>query len=137
MAGMLDKKQIDIVCGVVLDLDTILVQLNRMAPLDSLSLIEKQKRFSFMEACLTLKLYSLGYEVTNGEGANLQNIGHMKGSLHYLKLAKDNNVFFEGKYQTSAKHYTAAGVWWESMGGAWGGRFNDANHFSISHGGKK
>lgn len=29
------------------------------------------------------------------------------------------------------------GEYWESIGGAWGGRFNDGNHYSLGHGGRK
>ena len=33
--------------------------------------------------------------------------------------------------------YVALGEYWESLGGSWGGRFKDANHFSIEHDGYK
>jgi hypothetical protein len=28
-------------------------------------------------------------------------------------------------------------VFWESIGGSWGGRFNDGNHYSLEHRGMK
>ena len=29
------------------------------------------------------------------------------------------------------------GEYWESIGGSWGGRFNDGNHYSLEHNGVK
>jgi len=29
------------------------------------------------------------------------------------------------------------GEYWEGMGGSWGGRFSDGNHFSLTHNGVK
>jgi hypothetical protein len=29
------------------------------------------------------------------------------------------------------------GLKWESMGGSWGGRFNDGNHYSLEHEGRR
>ena len=29
------------------------------------------------------------------------------------------------------------GEFWESLGGSWGGQFNDGNHYSIEHGRRK
>jgi hypothetical protein len=57
--------------------------------------------------------------------------------LHKSRLAIDLNVFRDGKYLTTGEQYTDLGEFWESIGGAWGGRFNDGNHFSFEHNGYK
>jgi len=65
---------------------------------------------------------------------------HMNGSLHYQRLAIDLNLFVDGKYIRSGRHpaYVQLGTYWESLHPLcrWGGRFNDANHFSLTHAGK-
>lgn len=88
-----------------------------------------------------------GYEFTFGEGFRTpeqaalnaaRGIG-IKNSLHTLRLAQDLNLFVAGEYITDGGHpaYTVLGEYWESIGGAWGGRFRDANHFSLAHEGRK
>jgi hypothetical protein len=37
----------------------------------------------------------------------------------------------------STEAHTPLGEQWEKMGGTWGGRFNDGNHYSLEHEGKK
>lgn len=54
-----------------------------------------------------------------------------KNSLHKLRLAVDFNLFREGKYLTTTEDYKILGEFWESIGGSWGGRFDDGNHFSL------
>lgn len=66
---------------------------------------------------------------------------HMAGSLHYLGLAQDWNLFVGGEYKKSdCPEWQAAGAKWESLHSLarWGGRFEtvDLNHFSIAHDGK-
>ena len=65
---------------------------------------------------------------------------HMEGSLHYRRLAIDLNLFVGGRYIRSGNNpaYLKLGVYWEKLHPLcrWGGRFADANHFSIGHGGK-
>ena len=65
---------------------------------------------------------------------------HMKGSLHYRRLAIDLNLFVNGRYIRSGNNpaYLKLGAYWEKLNPLckWGGRFGDANHFSIGHGGK-
>jgi hypothetical protein len=95
-------------------------------PISSMSLREVQSRFAFMTALLLIKAKSIGLEFTFGESYDDDNIGHMKGSLHYIRLAQDLNLFKDGKFLS-----------WESIGGSWGGRFNDGNHYSLAYGGKK
>ena len=88
-----------------------------------------------MVALLILFAYELGYELTIGDVWARE--GHMKGSLHYDKLAIDLNLFKEGRYLSSTEAHRPLGEFWESIGGSWGGHFDDGNHYSLSHGGRK
>lgn len=58
-------------------------------------------------------------------------------SLHPDKLAIDLNLFKDGHYLSSTEAHRPLGEWWESIGGTWGGRFNDGNHYSLEHRGVK
>ena len=64
----------------------------------------------------------------------------MESSLHYIRLAIDLNLFVNGRYITSGDNpaYKELGVYWERLHELcrWGGRFDDANHFSITHDGR-
>jgi hypothetical protein len=64
---------------------------------------------------------------------------HMLNSLHYRGLANDLALYISGVYQTKTETYEPLGEYWESLDPecAWGGRFNDGNHFSLIYGGKK
>ncbi len=98
-------------------------------------LLQAQWKFSGMLGRLLCWANARGYKVTMGDVFARK--GHMKGSLHYLKLAADLNLFREGKYLTSTKAHLPLGVFWEGLGGSWGGRFGDGNHYSLSYRGKK
>lgn len=98
-----------------------------------------------MVAHLILKAEEMGYEVTFGEAwrseeearrlaANRQGI---KRSLHCDRLAVDLNLFIDGVWFRETRHHLQLGEWWESVGGAWGGRFGDGNHYSLAHEGRK
>lgn len=86
-----------------------------------------------------------GYQVTLGECYRPDFVAEIyakqgkgiKNSLHTLRLAIDLNLFKDGKFLTSVEDYKEAGEHWESMAGAWGGRFTppDANHFSLAYNG--
>lgn len=106
-------------------------------PISAMSLRQVQSRFAFMVALLLIKAKSLGYEFTFGESYDDDNTGHMKGSLHYIRLAQDLNLFKDGKFLDINEDHKPLGEWWESIGGAWGGRFSDGNHYSLAYGGKK
>ena len=86
--------------------------------------------------------YAHGYKLTLGEGYDDDGTGHMKGSLHYSRLAQDFNLFKDGEYITDTETWRPLGEYWESLSGVdheccWGGRFGDGNHISIAYGGKK
>lgn len=95
----------------------------------------KQFKFSRMVVMLINYAHFLGYEITFGD-AYAQS-GHMDDSLHYIRLAIDLNLFKNEKYLTSTKAHKPLGEFWESIGGSWGGRFGDGNHYSLEHNGKK
>ena len=111
-----------------------------------MSLRKQQAKFSLMMARLTIYAYSLGYEISEGEGTitviycphcKKKVSKHRGGSLHHDKLAKDLDLFKDGKYLTKTKDHRPLGIYWEQMGGTWGGRFKDGNHYSLSYGGRK
>lgn len=102
-------------------------------------LIEQQLFFR-----MTIKLHQWlidnGYEATYGEvlRSKLQaqdNAEHKTGisnSLHCLKLAEDLAIFKDGKMLSTFEEYEPIGIFWETIGGSWGGRFKnqDCDHFS-------
>lgn len=107
---------------------------------------DKQRKFTRMVADLIVFAYSRGYELTFGDafrdprvhgGLGDKRSYSSANSLHKQRLAVDFNLFKDGEYLTRTEDYTELGEYWESIGGAWGGRFNDGNHFSIEHGGRK
>lgn len=90
--------------------------------------------------------YANGYELTVGDGYRDPRLHGALGvkigygaanSCHKIRLAIDLNLFRDGKYLTATEDYRVLGEFWESIGGTWGGRFSDGNHFSIEHDGRK
>ena len=96
--------------------------------------------------------YQEGYELTLGEayvesprktrhGQVVDDGVHMPSSLHYTRLAIDLNLFVNGEFIKRGDHmaWIKLGAYWEALDPAcfWGGRFNDANHFSVTFGGRK
>ena len=79
--------------------------------------------------------YNMGYELTFGDA--YAKTGHMENSLHYKRLAVDFNLFKDGRYLTRTEDHAPLGEYWEAIGGTWGGRFNDGNHYSLEHNGVK
>ncbi|MEO2054695.1 MAG: M15 family metallopeptidase [Nitrospira sp.] len=103
-----------------------------------MTLRQKQSKFTYMTALLVLHAYHLGYELTEGDSYRDPRVGYgHKDSLHRKRLAKDYNLFRDGRYLKSTKAWLPIGEYWESIGGTWGGRFDDGNHFSLAHGGMK
>jgi len=101
-----------------------------------MKLSEKQQRFSRMLGLLLHYVETLpGYGVTMGEAYRPNPT--FKKSLHKKRLATDLNLFIDGVYQTSTEAHEPLGIFWESIGGSWGGRFKkkDGNHYSLGHGG--
>jgi len=107
----------------------------RTTPGGKVSLTALQAKFVRMVALLIIKADELGYEFTFGDA--YARSGHMDKSLHYSRLAIDLNLFKDGIYKYETSEYKELGEYWESIGGAWGGRFGDGNHFSLAYGGRK
>ena len=107
-----------------------------------MTLKEKQVRFSQLLGVLLVWVYSHpGWELTLGEGQVDSKTGHMVGSLHYIRLAQDLNLFVGGQYITGQHPvWDAIGAFWVSLDPLcrWGGNFasRDYNHISLEHGGK-
>lgn len=103
-----------------------------------MSLVNKQSEFAQMVALLLLHANQLGYQVTLGDAYRDDRVpyGH-KNSLHRKRLAIDLNLFKNGRYLSSTEDHTPLGEYWESIGGSWGGRFKDGNHYSLEHKGVK
>lgn len=115
-----------------------------MAP----ELLRHQWRFSSLLGQLLCYAGAHGIHVTGGHWwrspleavryANLQ-LG-IKRSLHCDRLAVDLNIFSDaGDYLTDLESYRELGEYWESLGGAWGGKFKrcDPGHFSLEWQGRK
>lgn len=118
-----------------------------------MSLRKKQSKFAVMAAQLILKAEELGFEVTLGDAyrdprafggfgkamhtADGKRVYGRTKSLHKRRLAIDLNLFKNGKYLTTTEDHRPLGEWWEAQGGSWGGRFNDANHYSLEHNGMR
>lgn len=95
-----------------------------------------------MVAQLIQWAYANGWELTEGEAyrtpeqaaLNAKSGKGISNSLHPKRLAIDLNLFKDGVYLTDSAAYEPLGVFWESIGGSWGGRFTrpDGNHFSLA-----
>ena len=97
-------------------------------------LIKKQNYFAYALGELLEFAKYRGYLLTFPK----EHINHMEGSLHFEGLAKDINLYTKDfVYLTDTEDYRELGEFWELLGGAWGGRFNDGCHFSFEHNGKK
>lgn len=110
-----------------------------------MTLSEKQALFTVMIAKLIFWADEHGYRLTFGEAyrtpeqakLNAQSGKGIASSLHTQRLAVDFNLFINGVYQTTTDAHRPLGEYWESIGGTWGGRFNDGNHYSLEHNGVK
>lgn len=111
-----------------------------------MTLGQKQRKFTLMIAKLIEFAYENGYELTFGDAyrdprvhgdVGVKKSYSSANSLHKQRLAVDFNLFKDGKFLTSTEDHLPLGEFWESMGGSWGGRFNDGNHYSLEHGGRK
>lgn len=94
-----------------------------------MKLSEKQQEFTRMVGLLIAFATQKGYGLTFGDA--YASSGHKKGSFHYSRLAVDLNLFKGGHYMNATKDHQELGEFWESIGGTWGGRFNDGNHYSL------
>lgn len=106
---------------------------------------QQQKEFAKRVAFLILKAYELGYELTLGDAYRDPRVFGLKGekkgygssnSEHKVRLAIDLNLFKDGVYLTTTEDHRELGEWWESVGGVWGGRFDDGNHYESAKDGE-
>ena len=110
-----------------------------------MTLGDRQRKFTRMVALLIQYAYERGYELTFGEAwrtpeqaqRNAEAGTGIANSLHCDRLAVDFNLFKDGEYLTQTEDHRELGEFWESIGGAWGGRFNDGNHYSLAYRGRK
>lgn len=105
-----------------------------------MTLLQAQFKFSRMVMKLLFKAHASGYEVTLGDayrdprvfGKVGERIGYGESrSAHKQRLAIDLNLFKDGVFLQTTEAHKELGVWWESQGGSWGGRFNDGNHYAL------
>lgn len=107
-------------------------------------LLERQFLFAQMLPYLLMMVEELGYKYTLGDAYRDPRCGYgLSNSLHRSRLAIDINLFKineetgEVEYITTQEGHSELGEWWESVGGTWGGRFNDPNHYSLEFDGVK
>ena len=109
---------------------------------------DKQKLFARLLPRLIDKAYELGYEVTLGDAfRDPRSHGKLgdriaygaRFSCHKMRLAIDLNLFKDGEYLTSSDDHRILGEWWEQQHEfcCAGFRFNDGNHYSMTHEGSK
>lgn len=110
-----------------------------------MKLSERQQLFSFNLAKLVIWAYQHGYALTEGESYRPRELAELyakKGigiakSQHESRLAKDFNLFKDGKYLTDTEAHRPLGMYWESLDPLyrWGGNFKrikDGNHYEDS-----
>ena len=111
-----------------------------------MTLGQKQRKFTRMIAQMIEYAYANGYELTFGDAfrdprlhgdVGVKKSYSSANSLHKSRLAVDFNLFKGGQYLTTTEAHRPLGEYWESIGGTWGGRFNDGNHYSLEHQGRK
>jgi hypothetical protein len=115
-----------------------------MAGAEAVTLGQKQRLFMRLLPRLIDHAHSLGFELSggdlyrdprvHGEIGIRKGYGHPK-SAHKYRLAIDLNLFFNGQFLTDSEAHRPMGEWWEQQHPLcrWGGRFNDGNHYAITH----
>lgn len=105
------------------------------------SINQQQWQFADLVSDLIEHARFLGFRVALGEAWRhpameawyfVRGLG-VKNSFHGKRLAIDLLLFRDGVYLTKSEDYRPLGLYWESRGGTWGGRFKrpDGNHFSL------
>jgi hypothetical protein len=93
-------------------------------------LLKRQQQFAVMVGRLLNKAHELNFAVTLGDAYRDPRCPYgSENSKHKIRLAIDLNLFLDGNYLDDTSHHQQLGEWWESVGGIWGGRFNDGNHY--------
>lgn len=92
-------------------------------------LLKAQWAFTWRVGLLISYAYARGYRLTFGDAWAKD--GHKQGSFHYKRLAIDLNLFNRaGEYLQRTEDHKPLGLFWEKLGGTWGGRWGDGNHYS-------
>ena len=120
-----------------------------------MTLGEKQRLFAELVGQLITWIYNheRQYAVTFGDAyRDPRAFGQLgesvmygrKYSNHKIRLAIDLNLFIRDEsgrwvYQTSTEAHRPIGEYWESLSPlcSWGGHFDDGNHYSIEHEGRR
>ena len=101
---------------------------------------EKQELFAILIAQHVVWLYEQGYKVRLGHAMRCREcpVGRVN-SLHKDKLAADLNLFKDGKFLTTTEDHRVSGEMWESRHElcSSGIHFNDGNHYSLKHQGRR
>ena len=115
-----------------------------------MKLSQKQQEFTKSIGSLIEYATENGYGLTFGDAFRdprvFGSFGTKKSysaasSCHKIRLAVDFNLFVNGEFIQEGSHpaWLELGAFWEKESplATWGGRFNDANHFSFGHWGSK
>ena len=95
---------------------------------------DKRELFTRNINLLLTRMYQKGYRPR----FDIEHCEHMENSLHYKGLAKDILLFDKNNvYLPKTEDHKEFGEYWESLGGSWGGRFSDGNHYSIEFQGRR
>jgi hypothetical protein len=100
----------------------------------------EQERFALLLSQLISWAFQNGYTVTLGDAFRDPRVfgplGTSRGygsplSLHKQRLACDLNLFRDGVFLDSTESHAPLGAHWTDLGGTWGGRWNDGNHYQL------
>jgi hypothetical protein len=100
-----------------------------------------QEQFARLLAQLITWAFAHGYTVTLGDAYRDPRVfgplGAARGygspsSMHKLRLACDLNLFRDGIFLEATEDHRPLGAAWEALGGTWGGRWNDGNHYQLT-----
>lgn len=95
-----------------------------------MSLQPIQSAFALAVAHLIFKALELGYQVTFGDAYRDSRCEYgAPNSKHRIRLAVDLNLFRNNVWLSDTEDHRLLGEYWESIGGIWGGRFDDGNHY--------
>lgn len=117
--------------------ESIAVDATPLLPVENLERMttgQQQRVFVRMVADLIIFAYNNGYELSFGDASRMDKRGHKHNSKHYVRLAIDLNLFKDGEWLKKTEDHAALGRYWEMLGGIWGGRFNDGNHYQLGKG---
>lgn len=107
---------------------------------NDMPLLSQQQHFTRLVALLIEHINASGYACTLGDayrdprvfGAAGEHRGYGKAkSFHKLRLAIDLNLFKGDVFLRDTEDHKRFGEYWESIGGTWGGRWGDGNHYSL------